>query len=230
MSIKSQLHDVRESLPAGVTLVAVSKTHAPARIEEAYAAGQRIFGENRPQEMVTKYRMLPKDIEWHLIGHLQTNKVKLVAPFVKLIHSVDSERLVRVINNEALKLGRVIDILFEIHVAEEETKSGWQYEQLLKYVQSGALRTMTGVRVRGVMGVATYTDDEFRVRLDFDLLAQHKKELSAYFDDTFDTLSMGMSDDYPLALEYGSTMVRIGSLIFGKRRYGTENRQQEEAL
>ena len=180
--------------------------------------------------MVTKYRMLPKDIEWHLIGHLQTNKVKLVAPFVKLIHSVDSERLVRVINNEALKLGRVIDILFEIHVAEEETKSGWQYEQLLKYVQSGALRTMTGVRVRGVMGVATYTDDEFRVRLDFDLLAQHKKELSAYFDDTFDTLSMGMSDDYPLALEYGSTMVRIGSLIFGKRRYGTENRQQEEAL
>ena len=230
MSIKSQLHDVRESLPAGVTLVAVSKTHAPARIEEAYAAGQRIFGENRPQEMVTKYRMLPKDIEWHMIGHLQTNKVKLIAPFVKLIHSVDSERLVRVINNEALKLGRTIDILFEIHVAEEETKSGWEYDQLLKYVQSGALADMRGVRVRGIMGVATYTNDEFRVRLDFDLLAQYKRELAAYFDDSFDTLSMGMSDDYPLALEYGSTMVRIGSLIFGKRNYGTAADQQEETL
>ena len=151
MSIRSQLSDVRETLPEGVTLVAVSKTHAPALIEEAYAAGQRIFGESRPQELAAKYEALPKDIEWHMIGHLQTNKVKLIAPFVALIHSADSERLIRVINDEAIRNGRVIDILLEIHVADEETKSGWTYDALLKYVKSGALAAMKGVRVRGVM-------------------------------------------------------------------------------
>lgn len=203
MSIRSQLSDVRETLPEGVTLVAVSKTHAPALIEEAYAAGQRIFGESRPQELAAKYEALPKDIEWHMIGHLQTNKVKLIAPFVALIHSADSERLIRVINDEAIRNGRVIDILLEIHVADEETKSGWTYDALLKYVKSGALAAMKGVRVRGVMGIATYTSNEFRVRLDFELLQQYKKELEAYFDSSFDTLSMGMSDDYPLALDYG---------------------------
>lgn len=219
MSIRSQLSDVRETLPEGVTLVAVSKTHAPALIEEAYAAGQRVFGESRPQELAAKYEALPKDIEWHMIGHLQTNKVKLIAPFVTLIQSADSERLIKTINEEAIKNGRVIDILLEIHVADEESKSGWKYDNLLKYIKSGALAGMKGIRVRGVMGIATYTDNEFRVRLDFELLEQYKKELSAYFDDSFDTLSMGMSDDYPLALEYGTTMVRIGSLIFGKRSY-----------
>ena len=162
MSIRSQLSDVRETLPEGVTLVAVSKTHAPALIEEAYAAGQRIFGESRPQELAAKYEALPKDIEWHMIGHLQTNKVKLIAPFVALIHSADSERLIRVINDEAIRNGRVIDILLEIHVADEETKSGWTYDALLKYVKSGALAAMKGVRVRGVMGIATYTSNEFR--------------------------------------------------------------------
>lgn len=175
MSIRSQLSDVRETLPEGVTLVAVSKTHAPALIEEAYAAGQRIFGESRPQELAAKYEALPKDIEWHMIGHLQTNKVKLIAPFVALIHSADSERLIRVINDEAIRNGRVIDILLEIHVADEETKSGWTYDALLKYVKSGALAAMKGVRVRGVMGIATYTSNEFRVRLDFELLQQYKR-------------------------------------------------------
>lgn len=217
MSIANRLSDVRESLPAGVELVAVSKTHAPVCIEEAYAAGQRVFGESRPQEMAAKRAVLPEDIAWHMIGHLQTNKVKLIAPFVSLIHSVDSERLVRTIDAEARRNCRVIDILFEIHVADEQTKSGWNYETLLEFVRSGALASLPGVRVRGVMGIATYTDNEFRVRLDFELLQQYKKELSAYFDESFDTLSMGMSDDYPLALEYGSTMVRIGSLIFGHR-------------
>ena len=213
------------TLPEGVTLVAVSKTHAPALIEEAYAAGQRIFGESRPQELAAKYEALPKDIEWHMIGHLQTNKVKLIAPFVALIHSADSERLIRVINDEAIRNGRVIDILLEIHVADEETKSGWTYDALLKYVKSGALAAMKGVRVRGVMGIATYTSNEFRVRLDFELLQQYKKELEAYFDSSFDTLSMGMSDDYPLALDYGTTMVRIGSLIFGKRDYAAAEKE-----
>ena len=212
MSIRSQLSDVRETLPEGVTLVAVSKTHAPALIEEAYAAGQRIFGESRPQELAAKYEALPKDIEWHMIGHLQTNKVKLIAPFVALIHSADSERLIRVINDEAIRNGRVIDILLEIHVADEETKSGGTYDALLNYVKSGALAAMTGVRVRGV-------------RLDFELLQQYKKELEAYFDSSFDTLSMGMSDDYPLALDYGTTMVRIGSLIFGKRDYAAAEKE-----
>ena len=183
MSIRSQLSDVRETLPEGVTLVAVSKTHAPALIEEAYAAGQRIFGESRPQELAAKYEALPKDN------------------------------------------GRVIDILLEIHVADEETKSGWTYDALLKYVKSGALAAMKGVRVRGVMGIATYTSNEFRVRLDFELLQQYKKELEAYFDSSFDTLSMGMSDDYPLALDYGTTMVRIGSLIFGKRDYAAAEKE-----
>ena len=225
MSIRSQLSDVRETLPEGVTLVAVSKTHAPALIEEAYAAGQRIFGESRPQELAAKYEALPKDIEWHMIGHLQTNKVKLIAPFVALIHSADSERLIRVINDEAIRNGRVIDILLEIHVADEETKSGWTYDALLKYVISGALAAMKGVLVRCVMGIATYTSNEFRVRLDFELLQQYKKELEAYFDSSFDTLSMGMSDDYPLALDYGTTMVRIGSLIFGKRDYAAAEKE-----
>ena len=153
------------------------------------------------------------------------NKVKLIAPFVALIHSADSERLIRVINDEAIRNGRVIDILLEIHVADEETKSGWTYDALLKYVKSGALAAMKGVRVRGVMGIATYTSNEFRVRLDFELLQQYKKELEAYFDSSFDTLSMGMSDDYPLALDYGTTMVRIGSLIFGKRDYAAAEKE-----
>ena len=225
MSIADKITELKKSLPAEVQLIAVSKTYPPETIMEAYRAGQRVFGENRPQELLAKYEQLPHDIEWHMIGHLQTNKVKLIAPFVALIHSADSERLIRVINDEAIRNGRVIDILLEIHVADEETKSGWTYDALLKYVKSGALAAMKGVRVRGVMGIATYTSNEFRVRLDFELLQQYKKELEAYFDSSFDTLSMGMSDDYPLALDYGTTMVRIGSLIFGKRDYAAAEKE-----
>lgn len=219
MSIRSQLSDVRETLPEGVTLVAVSKTHAPALIEEAYAAGQRIFGESRPQELREKYEALPKDIEWHMIGHLQTNKVKYIAPFVRLIHSVDSARLAEAIQKEAAKCGRTIDILLEIHVAEEETKTGWNIGELMDYVRSTPFARMPDLCVRGVMGIATNTDDEAVIRRDFGELRRCFELLRPYFGARFDTLSMGMSHDYPLAVECGATMVRVGSLIFGERDY-----------
>lgn len=219
MSIRSQLSDVRETLPEGVTLVAVSKTHAPALIEEAYAAGQRIFGESRPQELREKYEALPKDIEWHMIGHLQTNKVKYIAPFVRLIHSVDSARLAEAIQKEAAKCGRTIDILLEIHVAEEETKTGWNIGELMDYVRTAPFARMPDLCVRGVMGIATNTDDEAVIRRDFGELRRCFELLRPYFGARFDTLSMGMSHDYPLAVECGATMVRVGSLIFGERDY-----------
>ncbi len=219
MSVKSQLERVRATLPEGVTLVAVSKTHPIEAIEEAYAAGQRIFGESRPQELRAKYEALPHDIEWHLIGHLQTNKVKYIAPFVAMIHSVDSERLAEAIQAQAAKCNRTIDVLLEIHVAEEASKSGWAIEELRAAVASGLFERLTNVRVRGVMGIATNTDDEARVVADFAQLAAYKAEFATYFGEQFDTLSMGMSDDYPAAIAAGSTMVRIGSTIFGARDY-----------
>ncbi len=219
MSIASQLAQVKATLPAGVELIAVSKTHPAEVVMEAYKAGQRVFGENRPQEMAQKYEQLPKDIEWHLIGHLQTNKVKMVVPFVKMIHSVDSPRLVEALQKGAEAVGRTIDILLEIHVADEESKTGWEWSELFEYVHSGAFARMPNLRVRGIMGVATNTEDQERVRQDFARLRQYKEELTASFGPEFDTLSMGMSHDYRLAIEYGATMVRIGSLIFGARDY-----------
>lgn len=219
MSVKSQLERVRVTLPEGVTLVAVSKTHPVEAIAEAYDAGQRVFGENRPQELRAKYEALPHDIEWHMIGHLQTNKVKYIAPFVTLIHSVDSERLVEVIQAQAAKYGRTIDVLLEIHVAAEESKSGWAIDDLRAVVASGLFERLPNVRVRGVMGIATNTDDMERVSADFVQLRIYKEELAIYFGEQFDTLSMGMSDDYPTAIAAGSTMVRIGSTIFGERDY-----------
>lgn len=221
MSIAENIQSVRESLPEGVTLVAVSKTHPAEVVAEAYAAGQRIFGESRPQEMRAKYEALPKDIEWHMIGHLQTNKVKYIVPFVSLIHSADSARLLAAIDSEAAKCGRVVDVLLEIHVAEEESKSGWLPSELNDYLCSGEWRRLRNVRFRGVMCIATNTDDEARIRRDFESLAAYREQLSAYFEDSFDIVSMGMSDDYPLAVECGSTMVRVGSRIFGARDYGT---------
>lgn len=220
MSVTDNLLAVRATVPSGVTLVAVSKTHPAEAIEEAYAAGQRVFGESRPQEMKAKYEILPKDIEWHMIGHLQTNKVKYIAPFVALVHSVDSARLLDAIDREAAKCGRVIDVLLEIHVAEEESKSGWSMVELNDYLAGGAWHGLRNVRFRGVMCIATNTDDEWRVRRDFETLMQYKAQLAAYFEDDFDTVSMGMSDDYPLAVACGSTMVRVGSRIFGERDYG----------
>ena len=219
MSIKERLERIWGTLPAGVSLVAVSKFHPAERGMEAYKAGQRIFGESRPQEMAAKAAQLPKDIEWSMIGHLQTNKVKMIAPFVSMIASVDSERLVEEIEKQAAKCERVIDILLEVHVADEETKSGWDVEELRAYLASGALERMEHVRVRGVMTIATNTDDEAVVRRDFQTIRDVFEELKPRFGEAFDTLSIGMSDDYPIALEYGSTMVRIGTAIFGAREY-----------
>ena len=219
MNIKERLNRILSTLPKGVQLVAVSKFHPAERLQEAYDAGQRIFGESRPQEMVAKYDVLPKDIEWHMIGHLQTNKVKYIAPFVTMISSVDSDRLIEEIEKQAAKNNRTIDILLEVHVAQEETKSGWSEEELRAYLASGILNNMAHVRVRGVMTIASNTDDESVVRRDFETIRRIFNELKPQFGDAFDTLSIGMSDDYPVALEYGSTMVRIGTAIFGAREY-----------
>ncbi|WP_195499669.1 YggS family pyridoxal phosphate-dependent enzyme [Alistipes timonensis] len=215
--IACQLSFVRSTLPAEVTLVAVSKTHPAEMIRETYDAGHRIFGESRPQELREKYEALPKDIEWHMIGHLQTNKIKYIAPFVALIHSVDSARLAEAIQREAAKCGRTIEILLEIHVAEEDTKTGWNIGELKNYVGTAPFARMPNICVRGVMGIATNTDDGAVIRRDFDELRRCFELLQPYFGPRFNTLSMGMSHDYPLAVECGSTMVRVGSLIFGRR-------------
>lgn len=219
LEIARRLSCVRASLPEGVTLVAVSKTHSAEAIREAFDAGHRLFGESRPQELCAKYEALPKEIEWHMIGHLQTNKVRQIAPFVRMIQSVDSARLAETIQREAARCGRTIDILLEIHVAQEETKSGWDVGELKRYVESAAFAAMPDIRVRGVMGIATNTDDETVVRRDFEELRRCFELLRPYFGARFDTLSMGMSHDYPLAVECGSTMVRVGSSIFGERDY-----------
>ena len=219
MSIANKIEHLRSSLPEGVRLLAVSKFHPAEAIMQAYDAGQRAFGESRVQELQQKYEMLPKDIEWVMIGHLQTNKVKYIAPFISLIESLDSERLALEVQRQAERCNRVIDCLLEIHVTEEESKSGWDYAELLAFVKRGGFASLPHIRLRGVMGMATFTDDESVVRADFERLATCKKELAEYFGDEFDTLSMGMSDDYPIAIEYGSTEVRIGSTIFGVREY-----------
>lgn len=219
MSIRTEIERLREELPEGVKLLAVSKFHPVEALREAYDAGQRAFGESRPQELKLKAEVMPHDVEWHMIGHLQTNKVKYIVPFVTLIESLDSERLAQEINRQAERCGRVIDCLLEIHITDEESKSGWAYDELMSFVSGGGFQAYPNIRVRGVMGMATFTDDEAVVRRDFKRLAECKAELSEYFGEEFDTLSMGMSDDYRIALEYGTTEVRIGSTIFGAREY-----------
>ena len=219
MSVAKQIEAVRATLKAGVELVAVSKTHPVEAIREAYEAGQRRFGESRPQELKSKYEALPKDIRWHMIGHLQTNKIKYIAPFVAMIESVDSARLCEAIDQQAAKCNRVIDCLLEIHVAQEDSKTGWAWEELRAYVASGAFEAFPHIRVRGVMGIASNTEDEATIRRDFDALKAAFEELKPAFGEAFDTLSMGMSDDYPIAIACGSTSVRVGSLIFGQRDY-----------
>lgn len=206
-------------MPAGVELVAVSKFHPAEAILEAYGTGQRIFGESRVQELTAKFEALPKDIEWHMIGHLQTNKVRAIAPFVSLVHSVDSQRLAECIDREAARCGRVIDCLLELHVSTDATKNGWDLDELRDYLATGAFRELKNIRFRGIMGMATYTDDVNTIRADFEALAAAKRELEPLFDDDFNILSMGMSDDYPIAVECGSTMIRVGSSIFGLRNY-----------
>ena len=217
--ITENINKCKASLPEGVELCAVSKFHPAELIKEAYDAGQRIFGESRVQELIVKQPILPKDIEWHFIGHLQTNKIKYIVPFVSLIHSGDSAKVLKEINNCAKKCGRVVDVLLQLHVAQEETKSGFTPFELQEYMATWEWRTLENIQIRGVMGMATFTDEESVVRADFERLAACKAELAEYLGEEFDTLSMGMSDDYPLAIEYGSTEVRIGSTIFGVREY-----------
>ena len=217
MAIGAKIRELHASLPQGVKLVAVSKFHPVDALMEAYEAGQRIFGESRVQELLVKHEALPKDIEWQMIGHLQTNKVRQIVPFISLVQSVDSVRLTECINREAERIGRVVDILLEIHIAQEESKTGWQYDELVEYLRSESFSQLKNIRVRGVMGMATNTDDEQIIRADFEQLAKHYNDLKLLFGEDFDTLSMGMSDDYELAIACGSTMVRIGSSIFGER-------------
>lgn len=222
MNIKDNLKKILETLPDNVRLIAVSKTKPAECIEEAYEAGQRAFGENRPQEMVGKYQVLPKDIEWHMIGQLQVKNVKYIAPFVALIHSVDSLKLMQKINREAEKNGRVISCLLEFHIAEEETKAGLSLEEAEQILKSDEYRELTHIRIVGIMGIATYTENREQVHREFrQLYAIFEMLQEKYFAGQVDfkELSMGMSGDYQIAVEEGSTMVRIGSSIFGEREY-----------
>ncbi|RLD85192.1 MAG: YggS family pyridoxal phosphate-dependent enzyme [Bacteroidetes bacterium] len=218
MSIKDNLHHIEKELPPMVRLVAVSKTKPVEAIEEAYAAGQRVFGENKAQEMALKYEQLPRDIEWHFIGHLQTNKVKYIAPFVSLIHSVDSLKVLKEINKQAGKNKRVIDCLLQFHIAEEATKFGLNMEEAEEII--GVKDDFANVKLVGVMGMATFTPDKAQVRREFKQLHSYFEILKKKFfvdDELFREVSMGMSGDYSIAVEEGSTLVRIGTLIFGKR-------------
>ena len=219
MSIAQNLLKIKSSLPSTVTLVAVSKTKPISDLMEAYDAGQRIFGENKIQEMAEKWEAMPKDIEWHMIGHVQTNKVKFMAPFVNLIHGVDSLKLLEEINKQAKKNNRIIDCLLQIYIAEEETKFGLDEKELNEILVSEAFKEMKNIRIVGLMGMATFTDNQEQIKKEF-------THLKSIFDKTNQlltsnsqllTLSMGMSGDYQLAIECGSTMVRIGSSIFGGR-------------
>lgn len=218
--ITENIKILKNQLPPSVRLVAVSKTRPESDILEAYNAGQRIFGENRVQEILRKKDQLPGDIEWHLIGHLQTNKVKAIVPFVSMIHSVDSYRLLSSINSESSKSGKVTDCLLQVHIADEETKSGFLPEELLEELDSHDLHDINNVRICGLMGMATFTDDSDKVRNEFRSLASFFNKLrTEYFHDRpyFAEISMGMSGDYEIAVEEGSTMIRVGSLIFGER-------------
>lgn len=220
--VKENLETVRKTIPSGVLLVAVSKTKPVEDLQEAYDAGQRVFGENHALEMRDKHEVLPKDIDWHFIGHLQTNKIKYIVQYVRLIHSIDTFNLLQAVNKEAVKHDRVVDCLLQFHIAEEETKFGLSMEEAEEILNSDIFKTMKNVRICGVMGMATNTDNMTQVRKEF----HHLKEIfntlkTKYFADCewFKEISMGMSHDYPIAIEEGSTMVRVGSKIFGERNY-----------
>ena len=218
MSISENLKNILKKLPENTKLVAVSKTKAEEIILEAYKAGHRAFGENKVQELVRKYENLPKDIEWHMVGHLQTNKVRYIAPFVSLIHSVDSPKLLHTIDKEALKNNRIIDCLLQLRIAKEETKFGLAFKEITDIISSEDFREYKNVRITGLMGMATFTDDEVLIASEFNYLAKCFDELkNSFFRSVkyFKELSMGMSDDYHLAVREGSTIVRIGSLVFG---------------
>ena len=222
MSITENLRQVLADLPQGVRLVAVSKFHPEEAILEAYEAGQRIFGESKVQEMSLKHEALPKDIQWHFIGHLQTNKVKYIAPYVALIHGIDSFRLLAEVEKQGAKAGRTIDVLLQIHIAQEETKFGFSPDECRQMLAEGEWKTLPHARICGLMGMATNTDNMEQVRDEFARLAALFKEVKGeWFADApwFKELSMGMSHDYPEAVRAGSTLVRVGSKIFGERDY-----------
>jgi PLP dependent protein len=220
MTIEKNLNTICSSLPEGVKLVAVSKTKSNEEIMEAYKAGQRIFGENKVQELVRKWESLPKDIEWHFIGHLQSNKVRFIAPFVAMIHSVDSLKVLKIINDEAKREGRVIPCLLQVHIANEESKFGFSPEEAIQVTFAIKNAEFDNVTIAGVMGVATYTDDVVQINKEFSTLHtifQNLKDVFFGGNDNFREISMGMSHDYQYAIANGSTMVRIGSTIFGER-------------
>lgn len=215
MSITSNLAHIKDLIPSGVTLVAVSKTKPNEAIEEAYKAGQRVFGENKVQELVGKQEKLPKDIEWHMIGHLQSNKVKYIAPFVSLIHGVDSIKLLKEINKQGKKNERIIPVLLQMHIAEEETKFGLDKSELMEVLL--AAQELPNIEIKGLMGMATFTDSKDKITKEFDSLKLIFDEVNSMNQIELNILSMGMSGDFQLAISCGSTMVRVGSSIFGER-------------
>jgi pyridoxal phosphate enzyme (YggS family) len=220
MSIKDNLLKIKSTIPKHVSLVAVSKTKPNEMIQDAYDTNQKHFGENKVQDLVDKHETLPKDINWHFIGHLQTNKVKFIAPFIHLIHAVDSIKLLKEINKQAINNERIIDILLQFHIADEDSKFGLKYEDAETLLDSPEFYNLKNIRVVGVMGMATFTDDKNQIRTEFRTLQNYFEILKSgkfKFADYFTEISMGMSGDYELAIEEGSTMVRVGSSIFGMR-------------
>lgn len=221
-TIAEAIQQYRNSLPQGVELIAVSKTFSKENIEEAYACGQRHFGENKVQELTEKASSLPTDIKWHMIGHLQTNKIKYIAPFIHLIHSVDSQKLLEAINKEAIKNNRTINVLLQIHVAQEETKFGLHPTELIELLDNKEWQKLTNIKICGLMGVASFTTDTEQIKQEFQQIKQifdHCKKQYFSADEAFKEISMGMTSDYKIAVSQGSTLVRIGNGIFGKRYY-----------
>ncbi|MEI7491936.1 MAG: YggS family pyridoxal phosphate-dependent enzyme [Bacteroidota bacterium] len=220
MNIRENLELLCRTIPAHVKVIVVSKTQGPGTIMEAYSAGHRFFGENKVQELAFKASTLPSDIQWHFIGHLQTNKVRMIAPFIHMIHSIDSMKLLKEVEKEAGKSGRVIACLLQLHIATEETKFGLDMQEAFQILESPGYRAMRNIRIHGLMGMATYTEDENLIRKEFRSLSDSFNKIKATFfpsDDEFRELSMGMSGDYGIAIEEGSTMIRIGTAIFGER-------------
>ena len=217
--IADRLRQINSKLPSGVSLVAVSKFHPVERLMEAYAAGQRLFGENRPQELAAKVPLMPADVQWHFIGHLQTNKLKMVLPYVAMVQSIDSVHLLEAVDQWCCREGKVMDVLLELHLGAEETKHGLS-EGEIRAILSESSR-FAGVRFRGLMGMATHTENESLIRADFGRIQALMQDLQAGFPglDGFDQLSIGMSEDWTLALDYGATLIRIGTAIFGEREY-----------
>jgi len=222
MSITQNIQRLTAQLPQGVKLVAVSKFHPIERIHEAYDAGQRIFGENRAQELAAKAPQLPSDIEWHFIGHLQKNKVRMIMPWASIIQSIDSTQLLQLVNKEAARINRHVNVLLQLHVAKEQTKSGFTIDEIFEAAEDGAFRDLSNVTICGVMAMATFTDDMEQVASEFELVRNTFLTLrDKYFshNDAFKEISMGMSDDWRIAVEHGATLVRIGTNIFGQREY-----------